>query len=69
VRGPWGKWGHLECGGGGGPGPPGGEENAQLASDSEEVPKMSEGMVNGLDTTPPRHPYAQCTYHCLYYVH
>ncbi len=34
VRGPWGKWGHLECWGGGGPGPPGGEENGQLASDS-----------------------------------
>ncbi len=34
VRGPWGKWSHLECGRRRGPGPPGGEENEQLASES-----------------------------------
>ncbi len=70
VRVPWGKWGHLEYRG---------KRGAQPARQGRkravgirqwrrlDVPKMSEGMGNRLDTTP-RHPYAQNTYHCVYHV-
>jgi hypothetical protein len=58
---PGGNGAILSAWGGGGPGPPSGEEDGQLASDS------GDGMVNELDTTP-RHPYAQSMYHCVYRV-
>ncbi len=70
VHGPWGKWGHLKYGG---------KRRTQPARQGRkravgirqwrrlDVPKMSEGMGNGLDVTP-RRPYAQSTYHCVYCV-
>jgi hypothetical protein len=59
----------LSAGERGGPGPPGGEENGRWHRQWRrlDVPKMSEGMGNGLDRTP-RCPYTQSTYHCVYHV-